>query len=82
MKYGKKKYTGALSIGKNPSFGNNNPLSIEVHIVDFSQSLYNETLTIEIHEHIRDQITYSDIIKLKEQMQKDLNNIKKYFKNE
>ena len=39
-------------------------------------------LTIEIHEHIRDQITYSDIIKLKEQMQKDLNNIKKYFKNE
>jgi len=82
VKYGKKKYTGALSIGKNPTFGNNNPLSIEVHIVDFSKSLYNETLTIEIHEHIRDQITYSDIIKLKEQMQKDLINIKKYFKNE
>ena len=82
VKYKNKKYIGALSIGKNPTFGNNNPLSIEVHIVDFSKSLYNETLTIEIHEHIRDQITYSDIIKLKEQMQKDLNNIKKYFKNE
>ena len=82
VKYKNKKYIGALSIGKNPTFGNNNPLSIEVHIVDFSKSLYNETLTIEIHEHIRDQITYSDIIKLKEQMQKDLNNIKRYFKNE
>ena len=82
VKYKNKKYIGALSIGINPTFGNNNPLSIEVHIVDFSKSLYNETLTIEIHEHIRDQITYSDIIILKEQMQKDLNNIKKYFKNE
>ena len=82
VKYKNKKYIGALSIGKNPTFGNNNPLSIEVHIVDFSKSLYNETLTIEIHKHIRDQITYSDIIKLKEQMQKDLINIKKYFNNE
>jgi len=82
VKYGKKKYTGALSIGKNPTFGNNNPLSIEVHIVDFSKSLYNETLTIEIHKHIRDQITFSDIIKLKEQMQKDLIDIKKNFDNE
>ena len=81
VKYKNKKYIGALSIGNNPTFGNDNPLSIEVHIVDFSKSLYNETLTIEIYKHIRDQITYSDIIKLKEQMQKDLINIKKIFNN-
>ena len=82
VKYINQKYIGALSIGKNPTFGNNNPLSIEVHIVDFSKSLYNETLTIEIHKYIRDQITYSDIIELKEQMQKDLINIKQFFNNE
>ena len=82
VEYKKEKYIGALSIGKNPTFGNNNPLSIEVHIIGFAKSLYNETLTIEIHKYIREQITYSDIIKLKEQMQKDLINIKQFFNNE
>ena len=73
---------GALSIGNNPTFGHNNNKSVEVHLIDFKDDIYDEFINIKIYKHIRDQIKYNDIATLMIQMQKDLINIKEYFKNE
>ena len=78
----KKEYIGALSIGNNPTFGHNNNKSVEVHLIDFKDDIYDEFINIKIYKHIRDQIKYNDIATLMIQMQKDLINIKEYFKNE
>ena len=78
----KKEYMGALSIGNNPTFGHNNNKSVEVHLINFKDDIYNEFINIKIYKHMRDQIKYNDIATLMTQMQKDLINIKEYFKNE
>ena len=49
----KKEYIGALSIGNNPTFGHNNNKSVEVHLIDFKDDIYDEFINIKIYKHIR-----------------------------
>ncbi len=78
----KEEYIGALSIGNNPTFGQNNDKSVEVHLIDFKDDIYGEFINIKIYKHMRDQIQYNDTATLMIQMQKDLIDIKEYFKND
>lgn len=81
LKFKEKNYLGALSIGNNPTFGNSNNKSVEVHIIDFNDDIYGDSINIKIYKHMRDQIQYVNIDSLMNQMQHDLINIRNYFKN-
>jgi len=81
VQFREKLYLGALSIGNNPTFGNNDK-TVEVHMIDFKDSIYSESINIKIYKHMRDQIQYNNIDSLIDQMQCDLVNIREYFKNE
>ena len=81
VEFREKLYLGALSIGNNPTFGSNNK-TVEVHLIDFKDSIYGESINIKIYKHMRDQIQYNNIDSLMDQMQCDLVNIREYFKNE
>lgn len=69
---GKDYYEGMTSIGKNPSVAENNPLTIETHILGFQGDIYGEKLRLEFVSFIREQRHFQDIEELKAQLEKDL----------
>lgn len=61
---------GMLNIGTNPTFANADR-SIEVHIFDFDQNIYENRVDIEFHERIRDEARFESPDLLVEQLKKD-----------
>ncbi len=66
----KSTYFGMMNIGTNPTISDSNQ-SIEVHIFDFNQSIYNQNIKICFLERIRDEEKYASLDELKKQLEKD-----------
>ncbi len=68
---GNKTYLGVADVGYNPTFGKN-PLSVEVHILDFSRDIYGEEIQLVFYERIRDEKAFKSPDSLIRQMRKDI----------
>jgi len=66
-----KKLKSLINIGKNPTF-NAEKRTVETHIIDYSNELYESLIRIEFEYKIRDEIKFNSIDELKEQINKDL----------
>lgn len=66
---GRKVY-GMMSIGKNPTIEGKGA-SIEVYFFDFNGDLYNQKLTIEFVQYLREEQKFATIDLLKKQLQDD-----------
>jgi len=67
-----KSYNGMMNIGHRPTIGSNDK-SIEVHLFNFNQDIYNKEISIDIILKIRDEKKFSSIEALKQQLKKDEN---------
>lgn len=65
-------YDGVMNIGNNPTFGDINKLSIEVHLLGFEGDLLAKELTVHFIERIRDEKKFSTLADLKNQIAKDI----------
>lgn len=72
--YEGKKYKGMMNVGKRPTF--DEKLSLEVHIIDFNENLYNKTLKINFIKRLRDEVKFPSENELIEQLKKDKEEIK------
>lgn len=77
----KKTFYGVVNVGYNPTFKRDR-LSVEAHIFDFAENLYNEIVTISFIDKIRDEVTFSSTEKLKTRIQMDTIAAKEVFKGE
>ncbi len=77
-----RKFFGIANFGIKPTFNKKKPL-LEVHIFDFHNNLYHKRIEITFHKFIRDEKKFESIQKLKDQIIKDINQVKndKLFKN-
>ena len=73
-----KTYIALTNIGLAKTFNATTP-TVEPHILDFDQDIYGETITVILHQHLRDMIKFPDADALTKQLQKDCNLIRKYF---
>lgn len=75
-------YEGVCNVGYKPTFNNpdDKALSIEVHIIDFDQSIYGEEVTVHWYKRIRSEQKFNGIEELKEQIGKDKLVAIDYFK--
>lgn len=64
-------FCGMLNIGYNPTISEKKELKIEVNIFDFNSEIYDSTIEIGFIKKIRDEIKFSSINALKEQLGKD-----------
>jgi riboflavin kinase/FMN adenylyltransferase len=65
-----KTYKGMMSIGMNPTIENKGR-SMEVHIFDFKQDIYNKHLRISFYRKIRNEEKFETLSDLKRQLDKD-----------
>ena len=73
---GTKTYSGVADVGYNPTFGQN-PLSVEVHIMDFSQDIYGEEIQLVFFKRIRDEKAFQNHDSLVRQIKKDVDESRK-----
>lgn len=64
-------HQGVMNIGYNPTFKDRR-VSYEVHILDFEQELYGETIRVYLVERLRAEMTFSGVEELKEQITRDI----------
>jgi len=62
---------GIMSIGTRPAIQDSSGVHLEVHILDFTESIYGQELTIHFIEKIRDQQYFDSLDKLQAAMRGD-----------
>jgi riboflavin kinase/FMN adenylyltransferase len=72
-------YPGVTNVGCKPTIGEGYPVGVETHILDFSQEIYDEIVTIEFMRRVREERRFSDVDELKSQMQNDIAFARQYF---
>ena len=71
-------YDGIANMGTRPTVDGQNPV-LEVHILDYSGSLYGKKITVEFLEKVRDEKKFNGLDELKEQIFKDISTARQYF---
>lgn len=79
-------FESITNIGFNPTFQTRNPddivqLKVETHIFNFDKDVYGEQFMVELAHFCRDEIKFSSIDHLKEQIHKDIMQAKDFFAN-
>ena len=64
-------YKGMMNIGTRPTLNNGYHTSLEVHIIDFDEDIYNQLIRIEFIQKIRDEKKFNGVDELIAQLQKD-----------
>ena len=73
-------YNGMGNIGYRPTVEDGD-LTIEVHIFDFNEEIYDEEITISFIDRIRDEIKFENLEELKKQLIKDRDKVLNLFNN-
>lgn len=71
-------HMGVTNIGVKPTVGDENEKGAETFIFDFDKDVYGKNITIELHKFIRPEKRFDSIGDLKEQMEKDIEFVRKY----
>lgn len=64
-------FNGMMNIGFRPTVSENSKRVIEVNIIDFSETIYNKTLTVKFVKRVRDEKKFGSKNELVEQIKKD-----------
>jgi len=67
------------SIGHNDTFGEGRELTVELYILDFNQDIYGEHVKVRWNQFLRDQVKFSSVEELIEQLKDDEQATAEYF---
>ena len=67
-----KTFNAIANVGLRPTFGDIKAPLLEVHILDFDADIYGKVLEFEFMRKIRDEIKFTNVDKLKEQILRDI----------
>jgi riboflavin kinase/FMN adenylyltransferase len=71
-----RRYAAAISVGRAPTFGEDEPVTVEAYLLDFDGELYGEQVTVEFVAHVRPQETFADAEALKAAMADDCRRVR------
>jgi riboflavin kinase/FMN adenylyltransferase len=75
-KVNEKEYVSVTNIGIKPSVQESNVVSIESHILDYNQSIYDQQITIIFIDRIRDEKKFNHLDDLIEQIKSDIKTVR------
>ena len=65
-------YKSLTNVGENPTFGDISSFSIETHILGFDEDIYGEKIDVEFVRFIRDEVKFTTVSNLVEQVKSDI----------
>ncbi len=66
-----KLHFGMMNIGKNPTIDTDKEIKIEVHLFEFNEDIYDQTIQIIFISRLRDELKFENLNDLKSQLSKD-----------
>ena len=75
-------YDAMTNIGRNPSISEENPLTIESHLLNFDKEIYGEKIRISFLQRIREQKRFPNLDALKAQLREDLLAVEQFRKRQ
>ena len=72
-------YPSMTNVGMNPTFGDMVRISVETHILNFNQNIYNKNIEVFFISKIRDEKKFKSRDELVEQIHRDISAAKEYF---
>lgn len=69
-------YQAVINIGNNPTINTDLPLSVEVHLLDFSQDIYGKNIRIAFAKKLRDEQQFASLTELQEAIQNDVTRVR------
>jgi riboflavin kinase len=83
VNYNQKSFTGIMNVGIRPTINEEKSrVHYEVHIFNFNEVIYNETLKVEVSFFIREEIAFANLDQLISQINKDVELAKRRFQME
>jgi len=79
VKVNGKWYQAMTSIGRNVTFGEGRPVTVEAYLLDFKQAIYGEIVTVEWDYRLRGEIKFDSVAGLIQQLNQDAKDTKAYF---
>jgi riboflavin kinase/FMN adenylyltransferase len=76
---GGKIYKGLTNLGHRPTVDNFDYVTVEEFLLDFSDDIYGQVITLEVHALIRPIRKFKDLAEVKIQVNKDIESIRSYF---
>lgn len=70
---------GMMNIGTKPTVTTTESVSLEVHLFDFNQDLYDQYVTVQLLSRFRDEQKFESVFELREQLNEDEISIRNYF---
>lgn len=71
VEWSKNQYQGVANIGYSPTF-DDHLFTVEVHLLDFKKDIYGENIRVNFIKRIRDELKFSNINELSDQIKKDI----------
>ena len=71
-------FNGIANMGVRPTVGGTSPV-LEIHIFDFNEEIYGCRIEVEFYQKIRNEKKFENLDKLKEQINLDIAETRKYF---
>lgn len=65
-------YPGITNIGKKPTVNDSDMVSVETYLYDFDRDMYGKEIVTELLQFKRPEQKFENIVKLREQMEKDI----------
>ncbi|MGY3742144.1 riboflavin biosynthesis protein RibF [Leuconostoc inhae] len=72
-------HLGMASIGRNITFGDARPITVEINILDFNQKVYGENVTVNWYNYLRGEVKFTSVPELIKQLKKDEIATRQYF---
>ncbi|WP_143463135.1 riboflavin biosynthesis protein RibF [Levilactobacillus enshiensis] len=79
LKVGAIWYPGMVSVGRNVTFGDDRPITVEMNLLDFQGNLYGEPVEVEWHHRLRGEIKFAGVDPLVVQLKQDEAATREYF---
>ena len=74
-------HVAVTNIGVRPTVSEENKVSVESHLLDYSGNLYGSQARVEFYSFIRPEMKFADFHELGEQIKRDAQTARDYFAN-
>jgi riboflavin kinase/FMN adenylyltransferase len=66
------RHGAVINVGVKPTFGPDSPIRVEAHMLDHSEDLYGQEITVLFHNHIRSEQPFPNVEALVDQVKRDI----------
>ncbi len=75
-------HSAVTNVGVRPTVGGSKQVTVETHLLEFDDDVYDERMTVEFLHRLRDEVRFDDVAQLADQIARDRAAAESFFINQ